>query len=417
MSIKEVLVPDIGDFKNVEVIELNVAPGDQINIDDSLMTLETDKASMDIPSPFAGTVKEVKVKVGEKISQGDLILTMEVASHDALASKVVEPPVIEKPAVKLEPAPVLQVESVNFSSNEVYAGPAVRRFARALGVDLTKVKGTGRKNRIEQTDVEKFVKAIMQGGVTARGSAGLDLMPLPKIDFSKFGPVETVSLSRIQKISGKALHRNWVTIPHVTQLIEADITELEAFRNESKKEAEAKGLKLTPIVFIMKAVIRALHEFPRFNASLDESGENLILKKYFHIGVAVDTPSGLVVPVIRDAECKGLLELAKELSEISLKARDGKLKGEELQGGCFTISSLGGIGGTAFTPIINAPEVAILGVSKSFLKPVYRDGKLEARLMLPLSLSYDHRVIDGAEGARFIVYLSDCLSDPKKLTL
>lgn len=424
MSIKEVHVPDIGTDEAVEIIEIAIAPGDPIKVDDSLLTLESEKASMDLPSPFSGTVKELKVKVGDKVSQGDLILIMKTEeSGNETAEKVVaeapvkqplEPvkPVIQPQATKPQEKPV-EIASV---PSDVNASPSVRRFARALGVDLTKVVGTGRKNRIEPSDVEKHVKAVMQG-LKSAGGVGLDVLPMAEIDFSKFGEIDVVPLSRIKKISGKNLHRNWVIAPHVTQFDEADITDLEAFRNESKSEAIDKGFKLTLIVFIMKAVVKALHAFPEFNASLDSAVEQLVLKKYFHIGVAVDTPNGLMVPVIRHCECKGILDLAKELGEVSERAREGKIKPTEMQGGCFTISSLGGIGGTAFTPIINLPEVAILGVSKSTIKPVYHQGEFKPRLMLPLSLSYDHRVIDGALGARFITFLSSCLSDIKKLTL
>lgn len=424
----EVKIPDIGGATDVEVIEVQVKVGDQVAADDSLMTLESDKAAMDVPSPMAGTIKELKVKIGDKVSEGSLILLMEAGgapaeqqpTEDKAPKESAEEPEAEKPKAEEKPEksekPEKPVEKSapekTIATTNVYAGPAVRRLAFELDVDLNQVSGTGEKNRITKDDLNSFVKDRMQGG----GSGG-GLPTAPTVDFSKFGEVDTQALSRINKLTGKAMQRNWLLVPHVTQFDEADITELEIFRKENKVSAEKQGFKLTPLVFIMKAVVAALKAFPRFNASLDVGGENLIMKKYFHIGVAVDTPNGLVVPVIRDVDQKGLFDLAKELGEVSAKARDGKLMPNDMQGGCFTISSLGGIGGTAFTPIVNVPEVAILGVSRSQLKPVYNGKAFEPRLMLPLSLSYDHRVIDGAAGARFTVYLSQCLTDLRKLLL
>jgi pyruvate dehydrogenase E2 component (dihydrolipoamide acetyltransferase) len=407
-NVVEIKIPDIGGADNVDVIEVSVGVGDTVAVDDTLLALESEKASMDIPSPFAGKIKTVNVKIGDKVSEGSVVFTLE--SADALASD--EKPA-EKPAEKAAPVKAVAEKHVEktvqtvSNSGEVHAGPAVRRLANQLGVDLSKVSATGKKGRVVLEDVHQFVKSNLQGG----GGGGLSVSEAPVIDFSQFGEVETAALSRIKKISGKILHRNWVTIPHITQLDEADITDLEAFRQENKAAVQKQGAKLTPLVFIMKAVAHSLKAFPNFNASLDASGENLILKRYFHIGIAVDTPNGLVVPVVRDVDQKGVVELALELGEISKKAREGKLLPRDMKGGCFSISSLGGIGGTAFTPIINAPEVAILGVSKSEIKPKMIDGEFKPRLMLPLCLSYDHRVIDGADGARFITHLSATLTD------
>lgn len=404
-SIEKILVPDIGGAADVDVIEILVKKGDTVNVDDSLITLEGDKASMDVPSPVAGVIDEIHVKVGDKVSEGSLILTMSVDASAAPSSEKkaeVQKPA-QQPAEKITPAPAVET-STNMA--DVHAGPAVRRIAREIGLSLSKVKGTGPKGRITKEDI----KAYVQGKLAQAESGGFNFPPAPKVDFSKFGATETKALNKIRKMSGANLHRNWVSIPHVTQFDEADVTDMEAYRQRMKADVEKQGAKLTPLVFVMKAVIAALKKFPMFNASLDASGENLILKQYYHIGVAVDTPNGLVVPVIRDVDKKDVVTLAKELAAISEKARDKGLSLTDMQGGCFTISSLGGIGGTAFTPIINAPEVAILGVSKSAMKPVYQaDGSLLPRLMLPLSLSYDHRVIDGADGARFIVYLSNAL--------
>ena len=433
-AIKEVVVPDIGDFKDVPIIELLVRPGDAIKPDDSLVTLESDKATMEVPSPFAGVVKELKVKVGDKVSQGSLILSLEVS--DAVGAAAAAPAAVavtsapapaQAPvaaAAKVAPvapeasaAPALApVDEAGFA--HAHASPGVRRFARELGVDLAKVKGSGPKSRILKEDIQTFVKsALARPAAAPAADAGLNVLPLPVVDFSKFGPIEPKPLSRIKKISGANLHRNWVTIPHITQNDEVDITELEAFRKQMSEEVQKHGVRVTLLAFLMKACVAALKRYPQFNASLSPDGENLILKQYYHIGVAVDTPNGLVVPVIRDCDKKGVLQLAKELGDISAKARDGKLLPTDMQGGSFSISSLGGIGGSTFTPIINAPEVAILGASRSVTKPVWKDGQFVPRLMLPLSLSYDHRVIDGAEGARFITYLNGALSDIRRLIL
>jgi pyruvate dehydrogenase E2 component (dihydrolipoamide acetyltransferase) len=434
--IKEVLVPDIGDFKNVAIIEILVKAGDTIKKEDSLIALESDKATMEIPAPFGGTVKDLKVKVGDKVSEGMLVLTMEAEGSNGAAKPSPAPMIALEgtPAKAAAPAPVASAPTpVSSSSNpqvlnetideagfsKAHASPAARLYARELGVDLIKVKGTGPNERITREDIQSYVKAALAGGGAANvgGGAGLNLLPMPNVDFAKFGAVEAKPLSRIKKISGANLHRNWVMIPHITQNDEADITDLEAFRKAMAEEAKAQGVKLTLLAFLMKASVAALKRNPEFNASLDASGENLILKKYYNIGVAVDTPDGLVVPVIRNVDQKSIFDLARELGEVSTRARDKKLGPAEMQGGCFTISSLGGIGGTAFTPIINAPEVAILGVSKSSVKPVYQNNQFVPRLMLPLSLSYDHRVIDGASGARFVSYLSAVLSDIRRVLL
>lgn len=418
MAIKNITLPDIGGATDVVVIEVLVKPGDQVKMDTPLMTLESDKATMDVPSSDEGIVKEVKVKVGDKIAQGSLILVLD--SVGSVASEKTEiPPEAKKTAsanVEVE-APIPQTGTVISAgyNADVHAGPAVRKLAREFGVDLAHVPGSGPKQRIVKEDVQAFVKSrLAQVPATTTGQG---LPAAPVIDFSKFGSIKTQPLSRINKLSGKNLHRNWLLVPHVTQFGEADITQMEEFRQEQKAAADKQGVKLTPIVFIIKAIVAALKAFPQFNASLDAAGENLILKEYFHIGVAVDTPDGLVVPVIRDADKKGLMDLAKELSVVSEKARNKQLTATDMQGGTFSISSLGGIGGTAFTPIVNVPEVAILGVSKSSHKPVYQDGAFVPRLMLPLSLSYDHRVIDGAVGARFMVYLANMLSDIRNLLL
>ena len=411
-------VPDLGTDDAVEVIEVNVKAGDQINVDDPIMTLESDKASMDIPAAHAGTIESLNVKVGDKVKSGDLMFVVQSTTGGTpkpqATSETAKPTETKAAAPQKQQTPAVDTSVTYIKANaSVHAGPSVRRLANQLGVDLTKVKASGEKGRIVIEDVHQFVKGVMQGG--AGQGSGFDIAPPPKVDFKKFGNIEIKPLSKIKKLSGKFLHRNWLTIPHITQFNDADITDMEAFRKESKKEVEEKGAKLTPLVFIMKAMVSALQEYPQFNSSLDESGENLIMKQYFHIGVAVDTPNGLVVPVIRDVDQKGILELSIELGEMSKKARDGKLKPVDMQGGSISISSLGGIGGTAFTPIVNLPEVAILGVSRSEIKPKYIDGDFKPRLMLPLSLSYDHRVIDGADGARFIMYLSNCLSDIQKL--
>lgn len=424
-GIEEIKVPDIGDFKDIEVIEVLVKAGDVIRQEDSLVTLESDKSAMELPSPKAGVVKEVRLKAGDRVSQGAVILVLEtaatvVAAPQAPAQAPAAPATAAPAASMARPAslPAAPVESTPGGA-QPHASPAIRKFARELGVDLTRVKGTAPKNRISREDVQAYVKAtltqIRDGG--ASSGLGFAFPALPEIDYSRFGPVESQGLTRIQKLSGPNLHRNWVSIPHVTQYDDADITELEAFRVSLKAEAEKRGVKLSFLPFVMKAVASALKAHPTFNASLNATGDTLILKKYFHIGVAVDTPEGLVVPVVRDVDQKSLFEIAQELSELSQKARNKKLRGGDMEGGCFTISSLGGIGGTAFTPIINAPEVAILGLSKNQMKPVYQNGQFVPRLMLPLSLSYDHRVIDGAEGARFIVHLSRTLQDMRRVLL
>ena len=427
-GVKEVNVPDIGGDE-VEVTEIMVAVGDTVTEEQSLITVEGDKASMEVPAPFAGTVKEIKVAAGDKVSTGSLIMVFEVAgAAPAPAAPAQAAAPAAAPAPKAEAAkPAAAPAATEFEENNDYAhaSPVVRRLAREFGVNLAKVKGSGRKSRILKEDVQNYVKEALkrlESGTAASGKgdgAALGLLPWPKVDFSKFGETEVQPLSRIKKISGANLHRNWVMIPHVTQWDNADITELENFRKE-QNAIEAKkdtGMKITPLVFIMKAVAKALEAFPAFNSSLSEDGESLILKKYVNVGIAVDTPNGLVVPVFKDVNKKGIYELSEELAVVSKKARAGKLTAADMQGGCFTISSLGGIGGTAFTPIVNAPEVGILGVSKSEMKPVWNGKEFEARLQLPLSLSYDHRVIDGAEGARFITYLNNCLSDIRRLVL
>ena len=438
-NLKDVLVPDIGDFKNIPVIEVLVKPGDKVSAEESLITLESDKATMEVPAPFDGVVKEMKIKVGDTVSEGTAILTIEAlgdAPSAAPEPKAAEPapektpPKLVEEKISTTPPPVSKAPSApaasvskpineeNFSA--AHASPGVRRFARELGVDLGLVKGSGPKGRILREDVQSFVKSVMQTGGTAATSGsglGFNLPAWPVIDFEKFGPTEKQALSRIKKISGPALHRNWITIPHITQHDEVDITDLEAFRKSLSKDAEKAGLKITPLALIMKAVVAALKRYPEFNSSLAPEGDSLIIKRYFHIGVAVDTPGGLVVPVIRDTDKKGIMEIAEELGKVSAKARDGKLGPADMSGGTFSISSLGGIGGGQFTPIVNAPEVAILGISRSTMKPVWNGKDFEPRLMLPLSLSYDHRVIDGAEGARFITYLNQVMSDIRRVLL
>lgn len=427
-ALKEVQVPDIGGDE-VTVTEIIVNVGDSISEEQSLITVEGDKASMEVPAPFAGTLKEIKVAAGDKVKTGSLIMVFEVAGAAPVAAPVQASAPAAATAQAAVPAADAPAASGEFQENHEYshASPVVRRLAREFGVNLAKVKGSGRKNRILKEDVQSYVKEALkrlESGAQATASgkgdgAALGLLPWPKVDFGKFGETEVQPLSRIKKISGANLHRNWVMIPHVTQWDNADITELEKFRQE-QNAMEAKrdtGMKITPLVFIMKAAAKALEAFPAFNSSLSDDGESLILKKYVNIGIAVDTPNGLVVPVFKDVNKKGIYELSKELAEVSKKARGGKLTAADMQGGCFTISSLGGIGGTAFTPIVNAPEVAILGVSKSEMKPVWNGKEFAPRLQLPLSLSYDHRVIDGAEGARFITYLNECLSDIRRLVL
>jgi pyruvate dehydrogenase E2 component (dihydrolipoamide acetyltransferase) len=426
-EIKNVVVPDIGGFKNVEVIEVGVKAGQQVTAEQTLITLETDKATMDVPAPFDGVLKELKVKVGDKVSEGDLIALIEasVSAAPAVAAPAAPAPqaapAAAAPAAKPAPvaAPVVAAPPVaNTSGGSAHASPSIRRFARELGVDLTQIKGSADKGRITKDDVQNFVKqSLAQPRGAAAGGALPGLLPWPDVDFAKFGAIESKPLSRIKKISGANLHRNWVMIPHVTQFEDADISELEAFRKQLNDEYAKQNIKITPLAFMLKAVATTLRHFPDFNASLDASGENLIVKKYIHIGVAVDTPDGLMVPVIRDVDQKGIVQLAQELMEVSARARDKKITAADMQGGCFTISSLGGIGGTAFTPIINAPEVAILGVSRSSMKPVWKVGEFVPRLMLPLSLSYDHRVIDGAMGARFTTYLAHVLADVRRLAV
>ncbi len=459
MSVIEVKVPDIGDFKDVPVIGIEVSPGDTVKAEDPLITLESDKATLEVPSPVAGTVKEIKLKVGDKVSEGTLVLLLETETAGAaaisaaaeippapllqrggLAPSSISPPFekggpggispepIAPPApVPLPPPGEMAAEVTGGESKpRAHASPSVRRFARELGVDVALVKGTGPKGRILQQDVQNYVKGALaqpRPAAPAGGGAGLELLPWPQVDFAKFGQVESKPLSRIKKISGANLARNWVMIPHVTQFDEADITDLEALRVQLNKENEKSGqkgeIRLTMLAFLIKAVVAALKKYPDFNASLDgREGElSLVYKKYFHIGFAADTPNGLVVPVIRDADKKGLLEIAKEMGALSAKAREGKLGPAEMQGGCFSISSLGGIGGTAFTPIVNAPEVAILGVSKSQMKPVWDGQTFQPRLTIPLSLSYDHRVIDGAAAARFTAYLAQVLADMRRVLL
>ena len=435
-STKEVNVPDIGGDE-VEVTEILVAVGDSVTEDQSLLNVEGDKAAMELPAPFAGTVKEIKVATGDKVSTGSLIFVFEVAGGAPAAAakpeaeKSAPAAKSEKPAPKAETAtqsaPAASNESFADNSAYAHASPVVRRLAREFGINLANVKGSGRKNRVVKDDVQNYVKNLVKqvesGQLSAgKGNAGgseLGLIPWPKVDFAKFGEIEEKKLSRIQKLSGKNLHRNWVQIPHVTQFDEADITSLEEFRKEQNALNEKKklGVKITPLVFVMKAAAKALAEFPTINSSLSNDGESLILKKYINIGVAVDTPNGLVVPVFKDVDKKGIIELSRELMEVSAKARDGKLTSADMQGGCFTISSLGGIGGTAFTPIVNAPEVAILGVSKSEMKPKWNGKEFEPKLMVPLSMSYDHRVIDGALAARFTVTLASYMSDIRQLAM
>ncbi|WP_241133440.1 dihydrolipoyllysine-residue acetyltransferase [Achromobacter insuavis] len=432
----EIEVPDIGDFKEVEVIEVMVAVGDTIKAEQSLITVESDKASMEIPASQGGVVKEVKVKVGDKVAKGSIVVVVEgsapaaapaakaeaaPAKEQAPAAKA-EAPAAAAPAAASRPAPAAALEDANLKPGQLpHASPSVRKFARELGVNLSKVKGSGPKDRITADDVRGFVKQALAAGPVAAAAGGsadgaaLGLLPWPKVDFTKFGPVEAKPLSRIKKISGANLHRNWVMIPHVTNNDEADITDLEALRVTLNKENEKSGIKVTMLAFLIKAVVAALKKFPEFNASLD--GDNLVLKQYYHIGFAADTPNGLVVPVIRDADKKGILQIAQEMTDLSKKARDGKISPADMQGGCFSISSLGGIGGTSFTPIINAPEVAILGVSRSSHKPVWDGKQFVPRLIVPLSLSYDHRVIDGAAAARFNAYLGALLADFRRIAL
>ncbi len=459
MSMVEVKVPDIGDFKEVEVIELLVKVGDTIKVDQSLITVESDKASMEIPSSHAGVVKELKVKLGDKIAEGTLVLLLEESA--AAAAPAAEPAKAEAPAAAPAPAPApaaapapapapapvaapapepvaapaapapapaapVAAAPASAANSKAHASPSIRKFARELGVDLGKVAGSGPKGRITQEDVQNYVKGVMAAGpvtaaaaapVKAGGGAGLDLLPWPSLDFSKFGTTTLQPLSRIKKISGPNLHRNWVMIPHVTQYDEADVTELEELRKSTNTALAKSGVKLTMLAFVIKACVAALKKYPEFNSSLDAAGENLILKQYYNIGFAADTPQGLVVPVVKGVDQKSVTQIAQEMGDLSAQAREGKLKPADMQGATFTISSLGGIGGTYFTPLINAPEVAIIGLSKTSMKPVWDGKQFVPRLIMPLSLSYDHRVIDGAQGARFVTYLSEVLSDLRKSLL
>jgi pyruvate dehydrogenase E2 component (dihydrolipoamide acetyltransferase) len=460
MSMVEVKVPDIGDFKEVEVIELLVKAGDTIKVDQSLITVESDKASMEIPSSHAGVVKEVKVKLGDKIAEGALVLLLEESGAAAAPAPAAEPAKAEAPAAAPAPAPApapvaapapapapvaaapapepvaapaapapapaapVAAAPANAANSKAHASPSIRKFARELGVDLGKVGGTGPKGRITQEDVQNYVKGVIAAGpvtaaapVQSGGGAGLDLLPWPSLDFSKFGSTTLQPLSRIKKISGPNLHRNWVMIPHVTQYDEADVTELEELRKSSNTALAKSGIKLTMLAFVIKACVAALKKYPEFNSSLDAAGENLILKQYYNIGFAADTPQGLVVPVVKGVDQKSVTQIAQEMGELSAQAREGKLKPADMQGATFTISSLGGIGGTYFTPLINAPEVAIIGLSKTSMKPVWDGKQFVPRLIMPLSLSYDHRVIDGAQGARFVTYLSEVLNDLRKSLL
>ncbi len=456
MALVDIQVPDIGDFDEVGVIELLVKPGDTVKAEQSLITVESDKASMEIPSSHAGVVKDLRVQVGDKVKQGSVVLTLEVAGGTESASNQAPAPVVQaQEAIKTEavaavpaaapvsvPAPAAVPATVPVAAVAAvpahqpgtpgaglpHASPSVRKFARVLGVPLDELKGTGSKGRITQDDVQNFTKAVMGGAAQTRAAAakapassgggsgeGLNLLPWPKVDFTKFGPVERKDLSRIKKISGANLHRNWVVIPHVTNHDDADITDLEAFRVQLNKENEKSGVKVTMLAFMIKAAVAALKKFPEFNASLD--GEQLVFKSYFHIGFAADTPNGLMVPVIKDADKKGIFEISQEMGELAKKARDGKLAPAEMSGGCFSISSLGGIGGRYFTPIINAPEVAIMGVCKSSIEPKWDGNQFAPRLVLPLSLSWDHRVIDGAAAARFNVYFASLLADFRRIVL
>ena len=423
----DVKIPDIGDYSDIPVIEVHVKAGDMVDAEQSLITLESDKASMDVPSPAGGIVKEIKIKIGDKVSKDHTFLILEAdestSTVAATPSKPTPPPVQQAaptPPPVVKEAPQVQAQAVTHDtiSGTSHASPSVRKYARELGVDITQVKGTGPKGRITQEDVQKFVKSVMSGqtsvGAGAQGS-GLNLLPWPKVDFSKFGSTTRQPLSRIKKISAANLSRNWIVIPSVTYHEDADITDLEAFRNDTNKQNEKAGIKITMLSFIIKACVAGLKKFPEFNSSLD--GDDLVLKEYFHIGFAADTPNGLVVPVIKDADKKGIYEIAKEAGELAKLAREGKLKPEQMQGACFTISSLGGIGGTYFSPIINAPEVAILGVSKASIKPVWNGKEFIPRLICPLSLTADHRVIDGVLGTKFNVYIAELLADFRRVVL
>jgi pyruvate dehydrogenase E2 component (dihydrolipoamide acetyltransferase) len=438
-NLVEVKVPDIGDFTDIPVIEILVKPGDTVKKEDSLISLESDKATMEVPSTHAGVVKELKVKLGDKVSMGSLVLLLEESATAAAAAPSAPPAEAAKaapaqtqaparpaeatppkpaPVLAPSPAPVAVSAGHGVVTANVHASPSIRKLAREFGVDLTKVKGSGNKGRINEEDVKGFVKTELAKPAGSAAAGGAFAFPsMPHIDFTKFGSIETRALSRIKKLSGNNLARNWMMIPHVTQQDEADITEVEAFRVKTNEEIAKSGVKVTMLAFLIKASVAALKKFPEFNSSLEPGGENLILKKYFNIGFAADTPNGLVVPVIKNADQKSVIDIAREMTELSAKAREGKLSPTEMQGGCFSISSLGGIGGTFFTPIINAPEVAILGVSKSSMKPIWNGKEFVPRLILPMSLSYDHRVVDGASGARFSTYLASLMSDIRKLVL
>ncbi len=436
----DIVVPDIGDFADVEVIEVLISAGDQVEAEESILTLESDKATMEIPSPSSGTVTEVKVAVGDRISVGDLVALMDVADSGEVqpaAAEETKPeptaapvPVAPAPAAKAapaaqrlpgekeqKPAPAPAEPPKRITSGKAHASPAVRQFARKLGVDITTVEGSGPKGRVTKADIQNHVKQVVAAQDKAAASTGSAIPAIPEIDFSKFGKTETVELGRIKKLSGNHLKRAWLNIPHVTQFDEADITEMEAFRKENKAEAEKMGIKMTFMPFLMRACAKALKEMPEFNSSLTADAEHLVMKSYVNIGIAVDTPNGLMVPVIRDVDKKGIYDLAAELMELSGRARDGQLGAEDMQGGCFSISSLGGIGGVQFTPIVNAPEVAILGVSRAAMKPVWNGAEFEPRLIMPFSLSYDHRVVDGAQGVRFTTYINKLLSDIRRLLL
>lgn len=437
-------VPDIGDFDSVDVIEVLVNEGDQVQVDDSVLTLESDKATMEVPSTHSGKVSNIQVKVGEKVAQGTYIFDIEVDEAEQKAepakteAKAETKPEQPAPQAAAAPAPKLHEQThsssvglptdasvtntpkpVNHQSMGAvsHASPAVRAFARVLGVDLAGVNGSGTKGRVLKTDVESFVKSVMQGQASAGGAQGSGIPPVPTIDFSQFGETEEIELSRIKKLSGKHLSTAWLNIPHVTQFDECDITDMDQFRKDMKAQAEKAGVKLTPLVFIMKAVVAGLKAFPNFNASLSPDGQKLIRKGYYNIGIAVDTPNGLVVPVVRDVDKKSIFELSRDLMELSTKARDGKLSPKDMSGGCFSISSLGGIGGTQFTPIVNAPEVAIMGVSKASMQPVWDGSEFKPRLVMPYSISYDHRVVDGAEGVRFSTLVGQHLADIRQLLL
>lgn len=442
----KITIPDIGDFDSVDVIEVLIVSGESVQAEDPLITLESDKATMDVPSPAAGRVTEVTVAVGDKVSQGSLVALLDPTEMDVADTTTVEvipqaqpTQTIATPAIETVPQPALSPGRPEIATQSPtqpmappgtlpppleggnklpHASPAVRRFARELGADLSQINGTGARERILQEDVRQFIKAaLIRPASDSRPLEGVGIPPMPEVDFSRWGPIDTKPISRIQRLSGRYLHRAWLNIPHVTHHDDADITELESFRQSLKQDKTHSGTRITILSFLMRAVVSALKAFPTFNASLSADGESLILKQYFHIGVAVDTDNGLVVPVIRDVDSKGIVQLAKELAEISARARDGKLKPGEMQGGCMSISSLGGIGGTAFTPIVNAPEVAILGVTRSRMTPVWNGTEFQPRLMLPLNLSYDHRVIDGAQAARFMAFLSAALEDARRLLL